>query len=38
VAFISNPAEEKELEKEEFQNSVVQAIYRGLVTYIKLTS
>ena len=38
VAFISNPAEERELEKEEFQNGVVQAIYRGLVTYIKLTS
>jgi N-acetylmuramoyl-L-alanine amidase len=38
VAFISNPQEERDLVKEEFQNSVVQAIYRGLVTYIKLTS
>lgn len=38
VAFISNPEEERELAKEQFQNSVVEAIYRGLVTYIKLTS
>ncbi len=36
VAFISNPEEERELVKDEFQSSVVQAIYRGLVTYIKL--
>jgi N-acetylmuramoyl-L-alanine amidase len=36
VAFISNPEEERELVGEQFQNSVAQAIYRGLVTYIKL--
>jgi N-acetylmuramoyl-L-alanine amidase len=38
VAFISNPEEERNLVKSEFQDSVVQAIYRGVVTYIKLTS
>ena len=38
VAFISNPEEERDLVKEEFQNNVAQAIYRGLVTYIKLIS
>jgi N-acetylmuramoyl-L-alanine amidase len=36
VAFISNPEEEKELVQEAFQNNVAQAIYRGLVRYIKL--
>jgi N-acetylmuramoyl-L-alanine amidase len=36
VAFISNPEEEKELVNERFQENVAQAIYRGLVTYIKL--
>ena len=36
VAFISNPEEERDLVKDEFQNSVVQGIYRGLVTYVKL--
>jgi len=38
VAFISNPEEERELVKEDFQDNVVQAIYRGLVTYLKITS
>jgi N-acetylmuramoyl-L-alanine amidase len=38
VAFISNPEEERDLMKPEFQDSVVQAIYRGVVTYVKLTS
>jgi N-acetylmuramoyl-L-alanine amidase len=38
VAFISNAEEERDLVKEEFQDSVVQAIYRGIVTYVKLTS
>jgi N-acetylmuramoyl-L-alanine amidase len=38
VAFISNPEEERELVRETFQDSVVQAIYRGIVTYVKLTS
>jgi N-acetylmuramoyl-L-alanine amidase len=36
VAFISNPEEEKKLVNERFQENVAQAIYRGLVTYIKL--
>jgi N-acetylmuramoyl-L-alanine amidase len=35
VAFISNPEEERKLLTEEFQNNVAQAIYRGLVDYIK---
>jgi N-acetylmuramoyl-L-alanine amidase len=38
VAFISNPQEEKELTQEGFQQNVAQAIYRGLVRYIKLIS
>jgi len=38
VAFISNPEEEKDLLNEAFQNDVAQAIYRGLVSYIKLYS
>ena len=38
VAFISNPEEEKDLVKDEFQSSVAQAIYRGLLRYIKISS
>ncbi len=38
VAFISNPQEERDLAREEFQQNVAQAIYRGLVRYIQLTS
>lgn len=38
VAFISNPDEEKELLTEIFQNKVAEAIYKGLVKYIKLYS
>jgi len=38
VAFISNPEEEKGLVREDFQQNVAQAIYRGLVRYIKLMS
>ncbi|MGB7297227.1 MAG: N-acetylmuramoyl-L-alanine amidase [Candidatus Aminicenantales bacterium] len=36
VAFISNPQEERDLVREDFQQNVAQAIYRGLVRYIKL--
>jgi len=35
-AFISNPEEERELAREGFQEKVAQAIYRGLVRYLKL--
>jgi len=38
VAFISNPEEEQKLVKVEFQRNVAQAIYRGLMRYIKLYS
>jgi N-acetylmuramoyl-L-alanine amidase len=38
VAFISNPQEEGELIREDFQQNVAQAVYRGLVRYIKLVS
>lgn len=37
-AFISNPEEERDLVQEAFQENVAQAIYRGLVRYIKLLS
>jgi len=37
-AFISNPQEERDLVREAFQENVAQAIYRGLVRYIKLLS
>jgi len=37
-AFISNPQEERDLARGAFQESVAQAIYRGLVRYIKLLS
>ncbi len=36
VAFISNPEEEKDLVKEGFQSNVAEAIYRGLVRYLKI--
>ena len=36
VAFISNPDEERELVREDFQENVAQAIYRGLVSFIRL--
>jgi N-acetylmuramoyl-L-alanine amidase len=35
VAFMSNPEEEQKLIDAAFQTSVAQAIYRGLVSYIK---
>lgn len=35
VAFISNPEEERKLLTEEFQNNVAQAIYRGLVNFLR---
>jgi N-acetylmuramoyl-L-alanine amidase len=38
VAFISNPDEEKKLRDEVFQEKVAQAIYRGLIRYIRLYS
>lgn len=38
VAFISNPEEERNLGTEEFLNSVAQAIYRGLVNYLRASS
>ncbi len=37
-AFISNPEEERDLVQEAFQENVAQAIYRGLVRYIRLLS
>lgn len=36
AAFISNPEEERKLADLEFQANVAQAIYRGLVNYIRL--
>ena len=38
VAFISNPEEEQKLLDGEFQNNVVQAVYRGLLSFLKLYS
>lgn len=38
VAFLSNADEERELGTEKFQSDVAQAIYRGLVNYLKLYS
>jgi N-acetylmuramoyl-L-alanine amidase len=38
TAFISNPEEERKLSNAEFQGHVAQAIYSGLVNYIKLYS
>jgi N-acetylmuramoyl-L-alanine amidase len=37
VAFISNPDEEKELVAPDFQDNVAQAIYRGLLSYVRLS-
>ncbi len=36
VAFISNPDEEKRLTDEKFQDTVVAAVYRGLVKFLKV--
>jgi N-acetylmuramoyl-L-alanine amidase len=38
VAFISNPEEESKLETEQFQRSVAQAVYRGLMNYLRASS
>lgn len=38
VAFISNPEEEKDLVRESFQSNVAEAIYRGLVRYLKIAA
>jgi N-acetylmuramoyl-L-alanine amidase len=38
VAFISNPDEEKELVTDGFQQKIAEAVYSGLVRYLKLTS
>jgi N-acetylmuramoyl-L-alanine amidase len=35
IAFISNPAEERKLKTEEFQNNVARAIYRGVANFLK---
>ncbi|MBM3297129.1 MAG: N-acetylmuramoyl-L-alanine amidase [Candidatus Aminicenantes bacterium] len=36
TAFLSNPEEERRLVNDEFQNQVAQAIFQGLVSYIRL--
>ncbi len=36
VAFITNPEEEKQLQSEEFQARVAEAIYRGLSRFLQL--
>jgi N-acetylmuramoyl-L-alanine amidase len=36
TAFISNPEEERKLADSDFQSSVAEAIYRGLLNYLKL--
>ncbi len=38
TAFISNPEEERKLADPAFQDNVAQAVYRGLVNYIRLYS
>ncbi len=38
VAFISNPEEERRLGTDAFQNNVAQAIYRGLVNFLRVSS
>jgi N-acetylmuramoyl-L-alanine amidase len=38
VAFISNPEEERKLGTDDFQNNVAQAIYRGLVNFLRVSS
>ena len=35
VAFISNPEEEAQLRNESFQESVAQALYQGVLTYLR---
>jgi N-acetylmuramoyl-L-alanine amidase len=35
VAFISNPAEERKLQTEEFQENVARAIYRGITNFLR---
>ncbi|MEN6561610.1 MAG: N-acetylmuramoyl-L-alanine amidase [Acidobacteriota bacterium] len=35
TAFISNPDEEQKLASDDFQNKVAEAIYRGLVRYLR---
>jgi N-acetylmuramoyl-L-alanine amidase len=35
IAFISNPAEERKLQTEEFQNNVARAIYQGVANFLK---
>jgi N-acetylmuramoyl-L-alanine amidase len=38
VAFISNLEEERRLGTDDFQNNVAQAIYRGLVNFLRVSS
>jgi len=38
TAFLSNPEEERKLADPAFQDSVAQAVYRGLLNYIRLYS
>jgi len=38
TAFISNPEEERKLADAAFQDNIAQAVYRGLLNYIKLYS
>ena len=38
VAFISNPDEERKLGNEAFQDQVVQALYRGLLGFLRIYS
>ncbi len=35
IAFISNPAEEKKLQTDDFQDDVARAIYRGIARFLK---
>jgi N-acetylmuramoyl-L-alanine amidase len=35
IAFISNPAEERKLQTEDFQANVARAIYRGVANFLK---
>jgi N-acetylmuramoyl-L-alanine amidase len=37
AAFISNPSEEQKLASDEFQSKIAQAIYRGLVRYLRVS-
>jgi N-acetylmuramoyl-L-alanine amidase len=36
VAFISSPEEEQNLVKDEFQDQIAEAIYRGVIRYLRL--